>query len=204
LIDPTQLMKRLIETTAQRIESHVDELTDLDQAIGDGDHGLNMQRGFRELLAKRDEISSRQFPDAVKLAGTTLVMKVGGASGPLYGTLFMSLGKYLPEDVVPDRAQLAKALGEAINDVQKRGKSEPGQKTMLDVLVPVQQSLIDGVDAMAVKQTAWAAAEATVPMRAIKGRASYLGERSVGHMDPGARSSVLLVHAIIDVMEEVQ
>lgn len=200
----SQLMERLIETAAHRILAHVDELTDLDQAIGDGDHGLNMKRGFEELLAKRAEISAKPLPDALQALGMALVMKVGGASGPLYGTLLMGLGKSLPPDDTPDLPQLATALGEAIQAVMKRGKSTVGQKTMLDVLVPVQQALAAGDDLAAVKQVATDAAQATIPMLAIKGRASFLGERSIGHMDPGARSSELLVHALIETMQESQ
>ena len=200
----SELMRRLIEAAARRILAHVEELTDLDRAIGDGDHGLNMKRGFEELLAKRDEISAKPMPDALHALGMTLVMKVGGASGPLYGTLFMGLGKNLPGDTTPDLAQLAVAFGEAIEAVMKRGKSAVGQKTMLDVLAPVQQALAGGDDLVVVKQTASDAAQATIPMLAIKGRASFLGERSIGHMDPGARSSELLIHAVIEAMQESQ
>jgi phosphoenolpyruvate---glycerone phosphotransferase subunit DhaL len=126
------------------------------------------------------------------------VMKVGGASGPLYGTLFMTLGKELPD--TPNRADVAKAFGAAIEAVKKRGKSDVGMKTMLDVLVPVHQALAEGRDPVAAADEA---AEATIPMKAVRGRASFLGERSIGHMDPGARSSALIVGAIIDVVEQL-
>ena len=128
-------------------------------------------------------------------------MKVGGASGPLYGTLFMSLGKSLTDEVT--REQAADAFAAAIDAVKARGKSDVGQKTMLDVLFPVLGVLREGGAGMAarLKATAWAAAEKTIPMRAIRGRASFLGERSIGHMDPGARSSALIVDAVADVME---
>jgi dihydroxyacetone kinase-like protein len=121
-------------------------------------------------------------------------MKVGGASGPLYGTLFMSLGKSLPETL--DRQSVAQALDAAIAAVRARGKAETGQKTMLDVLVPVQRALASGADPAAVAARANEAAEATIPMKATRGRASFLGERSIGHMDPGARSSALIVEAV--------
>jgi dihydroxyacetone kinase-like protein len=122
-----------------------------------------------------------------------LVMKVGGASGALYGTLLMTLGKALPED--PDRAALAAALGEAIGAVKARGKSDVGAKTLLDVLAPVQALVAGDGDLGEIVACANAAAEKTVPMRATRGRASFLGERSVGHMDPGARSSALMIDA---------
>ena len=196
-----QARKLLFETVAQRVIASADELTDLDRAIGDGDHGTNMRRGFEAVLAAADELSARNLGESLKGVGTTLVMKVGGASGPLYGTLFMSLGKSLADEVT--REQAADAFAAAVEAVKARGKSDVGQKTMLDVLFPVARVLHEGGADMVVrlKATAKAAAEKTIPMRAIRGRASFLGERSVGHMDPGARSSALIVEAIADVME---
>jgi phosphoenolpyruvate---glycerone phosphotransferase subunit DhaL len=196
-----QARKLLFETVAQRVIASADELTDLDRAIGDGDHGANMRRGFEAVLAAVDELSARNLGESLKGVGTTLVMKVGGASGPLYGTLFMALGKSLDDEV--SREQAADAFASAIEAVKARGKSDVGQKTMLDVLFPVLGVLRDGgIDMTArLKATARAAAEDTIPMRAIRGRASFLGERSIGHMDPGARSSALMVEAVADVME---
>jgi dihydroxyacetone kinase-like protein len=189
--------KRLIATVARRVIEHADELTTLDQAIGDGDHGINMRRGCEAVLADLDVLSAKPLPEGLKAIGMALVMKVGGASGPLYGTLFMTLGKALPAE--PDWADLVAALDQAIAAVKARGKSDVGQKTMLDVLAPTRDALAEGRD---VRATAAAAAEATVPMKAIRGRASFLGERSIGHMDPGARSSALIIGAIADAMEE--
>jgi dihydroxyacetone kinase-like protein len=196
-----QARRLLFETVARRIIASAEELTDLDRAIGDGDHGINMRRGFEAVLATVDELSAKNLGESLKGVGTTLVMKVGGASGPLYGTLFMSLGKSLDDEVSCE--QLGDALAVAIEAVKARGKSDVGQKTMLDVLFPVLAVLREGGAGIAVrlKETANAAAEQTIPMRAIRGRASFLGERSVGHMDPGARSSALIVDAVADVME---
>jgi phosphoenolpyruvate---glycerone phosphotransferase subunit DhaL len=193
--------KRLFETVAQRIIASADELTDLDRAIGDGDHGTNMRRGFEAVLASLDELSAKSLGDSLKGVGTTLVMKIGGASGPLYGTLFMSLGKSLSDEVTYE--QTANAFAIAIEAVKARGKSDVGQKTMLDVLFPVARVLREGgTDITArLKATARDAAEKTIPMRAIRGRASFLGERSIGHMDPGARSSALIVDAVAEFME---
>ena len=190
--------RALIEARAGAVIAHADELTALDQEIGDGDHGLNMKRGFEAVLADIDTIAAKPIPDALKAIGTTLVMKVGGASGPLYGTLALALAKELPAD--PSRADLARALKAAIEAVKARGKSEIGQKTMLDVLASVAAALESGADPVAAAQ---AAAEATVPMKAIRGRASFLGDRSIGHMDPGARSSALLVAAIAAALDEI-
>jgi phosphoenolpyruvate---glycerone phosphotransferase subunit DhaL len=193
--------KRLIETIANRIIANANELTDLDRAIGDGDHGTNMRRGFEAVLAAADELSAKGFGESLKGVGTTLVMKVGGASGPLYGTLFLSLGKSLTDEV--SREQLAEAFAAAIEAVKARGKSDVGQKTMLDVLFPVLAVLREGGEGFParLRATAKTAAENTIPMKAIRGRASFLGERSIGHMDPGARSSALIVDAVADVME---
>jgi dihydroxyacetone kinase-like protein len=131
--------------------------------------------------------------------GTKLVMTVGGASGPLFGTLFMSLGKELP--VEPTRADLSAALAKSIDAVAARGKSQAGQKTMLDVLYPVQAAVAAGKTAREVADAADQAAEATKPIKAIRGRASFLGDRSIGHVDPGARSSALIVRAIAETLE---
>jgi phosphoenolpyruvate---glycerone phosphotransferase subunit DhaL len=191
-----QARKLLFETVA-----NADELTDLDRAIGDGDHGTNLRRGFEAVLVAIDELSAKNLGESLKGVGTTLVMKVGGASGPLYGTLFMSLGKSLGDEV--SREQIADAFAAAVEAVKARGRSDVGQKTMLDVLAPVLEVLREGGDGlpMRLKAAARDAAERTIPMRAIRGRASFLGERSIGHMDPGARSSALIVDAVADVME---
>ena len=197
MLDATH-RRRLIETVARTVIDHAEELTSLDQAIGDGDHGSNMKRGFEAVLADIDGLAAKPLPDALKAAGTHLVMKVGGASGPLYGTLLMALGKSLREPV--DRASLAEAVETAITAVKARGKAEVGQKTMLDVLAPVQSAIAEGADAAAIAERAHDAAAATVPMKATRGRASFLGDRSIGHMDPGARSSALMVEAAVSVL----
>ena len=198
---PADLLKATIRAVAERITAHAEELTTLDQAIGDGDHGINLRRGFGAVMAELDATAAKPLPEALRAVGTTLVMKVGGASGPLYGTLFLALGKELP--AAPTRADAARALAAAIAAVQARGKSEPGQKTMLDVLAPVQRALAeaDGPLGPALRRAADQAAEATVPMQATRGRASFLGPRSIGHMDPGARSSALIVAAVTEALE---
>nr|WP_292768257.1 dihydroxyacetone kinase subunit DhaL [Mesorhizobium sp.] len=189
----------LASAVADTISAHAEELTALDQAIGDGDHGLNMKRGFEAVRAELPALAGKPLPDALKAIGTKLVMTVGGASGPLFGTLFMTLGKELP--VEPSRADFATALGKAIDAVAARGKSQAGQKTMLDVLYPVSEAVAGGKPASEVADIADAAAEATKPMKAMRGRASFLGDRSIGHVDAGARSTALITRAIAETLE---
>jgi len=192
----------LIDAVADTISAHADELTALDQAIGDGDHGLNMKRGFEAVRAESAALAGQPLPEAFKAIGTKLVMTVGGASGPLFGTLFLSLGKELPAK--PSRADFAAALAKAIAAVAARGKSQAGQKTMLDVLYPVEAAVAAGKSPGDVADVADVAAEATRPVKAMRGRASFLGDRSIGHIDPGARSSALIVRAVAKVMEHSQ
>lgn len=191
--------ERLVRALAGSVIEHADELTSLDQAIGDGDHGLNMKRGFEAVLTTLPGLADKSLPEMLKAIGMTLVMKVGGASGPLVGTFFMELGKALPEQ--PSRADLVAATEKAIEAVKARGRSEAGQKTLLDVLVPVHAVLAGGGDAKAIAAEAVQAADRTTPMLAIRGRASFLGERSIGHMDPGSRSASLLIGAAVETLE---
>lgn len=191
--------ERLVRALAGSVIEHADELTSLDQAIGDGDHGLNMKRGFEAVLAALPGLADKSLPEMLKAIGMTLVMKVGGASGPLVGTFFMELGKALPEQ--PSRADLVAATEKAIEAVKARGRSEAGQKTLLDVLVPVHALFAGGGDAKAIAAEAVHAADRTTPMQAFRGRASFLGERSIGHMDPGSRSASLLIGAAVETLE---
>ncbi len=201
----TQALKSaLIEAAAKAIADHADALTALDQAIGDGDHGINMKRGFDAILAEKDAIAALDDGDALQKAGMTLVMKVGGASGPLYGSLLMGMAK-----AAKAGSDLEGQLAGGIAMVKKRGKSDVGAKTMLDVLAPVhavlERSAGQALGAVipAIRETAKASREATRDMQATRGRASFLGERSVGHIDPGAASSALLIDTVCDVLEDV-
>ncbi|MEO4042328.1 dihydroxyacetone kinase subunit DhaL [Hoeflea sp. CAU 1731] len=187
-------MKALIGAMQAAIADNAEHLTALDQAIGDGDHGINMKRGFEAIAADADAICDKPAPQALSAAGMKLVMSVGGASGPLFGTLFMTLGKSLPEDF--DRSDFAGAFKNAVDAVAARGKSSVGQKTMLDVLYPVGDAIAAGKGAQEIATVATEAAEATVPMEAKRGRASFLGERSIGHMDPGSCSCSLLINTV--------
>lgn len=195
------LIARLIDLIGERIEAHAGELTELDQAIGDGDHGDNMRRGFKAVSGEREAFANMSFGEALKKAGMTLVMNVGGASGPLYGSALMAMGKSA-EAMPESRSEAARLLEAGIEAVKARGKSDVGAKTMLDALVPVLKSIEAGADIAKVRKAADEAVEATKPMLATKGRAAFLGERSIGHIDPGARSSALIVHAVCDALEE--
>lgn len=211
-----------IREAARLIDENMDDLGKLDRAIGDGDHGANLQRGFASALAAVDE-QPPQTPDAVLAAtGRALVSKTGGASGPLYGSAFRQAGKALQD--VGDNGQdqdgtgrggdvttaaLGAALRAALDAVRTLGSAQEGDKTMVDALAPAvrsyEQALQAGVDvAGATRAAADAAAEgaeATIPLRARRGRASYLGERSTGHKDPGAASTVLILRALATVAE---
>jgi dihydroxyacetone kinase-like protein len=197
----SDLQRQLIRTVCERVIAHAEELVTLDQAIGDGDHGINMKRGCEAVLADLEKLAAMPFGEAMKAAGMALVMKVGGASGPLYGSLLMSFGKMMPAE--PTHESVAAAFATAVDAVKARGKADAGQKTMLDVLVPVLEALRSEAEDLSgrIRATASASAKATVPMKATRGRASFLGERSIGHMDPGARSSELMVQAVMDVLE---
>ena len=194
------LIAALIARAEAAIAAHAGELTALDQAVGDGDHGLNMARGFKALAEAAPEIAALPFGVALQKAGMTLVMKVGGASGPLYGSALMAMGK-AAEAAPRDAGGAAALLAAGIAAVKARGKSDVGAKTMLDALAPVHAALAAGGGAAEARAAAAAGLEATRAMRATKGRAAFLGERSIGHLDPGARSSALLVDVVCDVAE---
>jgi len=200
--------RSLIGAMAASVIDNAEELTALDRAVGDGDHGLNMKRGFEAVLADIDNLAAKPLPELCKGVGTHLVMTIGGASGPLYGTLFLAFGKALPAEPLP--GDTGKAFAAAVAAVKARGKSDVGEKTMLDVLQPVATVLTaagEGAAAASLAADLRAAAdrglEATRALRATKGRASFLGERSIGHLDPGARSSQLLVHAACGVLDRL-
>ncbi len=193
-----------IERSAQAIAERREELTELDSAIGDADHGANMHRGFQAALERLESVDAP--PDAgtvFKAVGATLLSKVGGASGPLYGTFFMRMAGPLSGKAEAEAEDWADALRAGVEGVKARGKAEPGDKTMLDALVPaaeaLETALADGASFGEALARAAEAAEdgvkATIPLVARKGRASYLGERSAGHADPGATSSHLLLKA---------
>ena len=195
-------LSKIIDVCTQTLVDHVDELTALDSAIGDGDHGLNMKRGALAIQAKLPELRDKTLNDALRTMGMTCMSTVGGSSGPVFGTLMVTLAKELP--VEPSADDLARALSAAVAALSRLGKVEVGHKTLLDVLHPVQKVLAEGGDELTarVKQCALDSAQATATMDAIKGRASFLGERALGHVDPGSRSMALIIGALCDVLQQ--
>jgi dihydroxyacetone kinase-like protein len=190
-----------VRAIAAVVAAHRDELVDLDRAIGDGDHGENLRRGFDAVVSALDS-SEVDSPAAVlKLVAKTLISKVGGASGPLLGTAFLRAATGLAE---VDGPSVAAALRAALDGVVARGKAEVGDKTMVDALLPAVEAAEAVRDKSVAEVLAAAAAaaetgaESTIPLVARKGRASYLGERSAGHLDPGARSTALLLRSLAD------
>ncbi|WP_330177938.1 dihydroxyacetone kinase subunit DhaL [Streptomyces sp. NBC_01498] len=186
--------RRWLTTAAASVEEAADRLTELDSAIGDADHGSNLQRGFRAVSAALDKEPPTTPGAVLTLAGRQLISTVGGASGPLYGTLLRRTGKALGDTAEVTPAQLTEALGAGVAAVAQLGGAKAGDKTMIDALEPAVAAL--GTSFAAAATAADEGAEATVPLQARKGRASYLGERSIGHQDPGATSAALLIAAL--------
>jgi phosphoenolpyruvate---glycerone phosphotransferase subunit DhaL len=190
-----------VEAFSSTVAENKEYLTRLDSAIGDADHGINMDRGMKAVTAKLDGFEGDDIGALLKTVGMTLVSSVGGAGGPLYGTLFLQMGVATAGKTELEPEDWAAALDAAVEGVQMRGKAEPGDKTMVDALIPARDAFSAAVAEgasfeEALRKSAAAAEEgmlATVPLVAKKGRASYLGERSAGHQDPGATSSQLLV-----------
>lgn len=198
-----------IETVALRVKEQRDYLTQLDSAIGDADHGVNLDRGFSTVVGKLPSVADKDIGAILKTVGTTLVSTVGGASGPLYGTAFLRAGMAVADrfELSPD--DLVVALEAALEGIQTRGKSTRGEKTMIDAIGPAVDALkaacAAGDDLPTALRKAVAACEegmrATIPLLATKGRASYLGERSIGHQDPGATSAYLMARVMLEVIE---
>ncbi|WP_371519084.1 dihydroxyacetone kinase subunit DhaL [Kitasatospora sp. NBC_01300] len=219
----TPLAEAWIRAIAAAVEKEQDRLTELDSAIGDGDHGSNLRRGFSAALAALDGLQPAGPGAVLTKVGSTLISKVGGASGPLYGKAFRAIGAALPDPALSDPAlpgsalpgsadpvgpaTLAEALAAGLDAVRALGKAVPGDKTIVDAYTPAVAAFRAAAGAGAtLPEAASAAADAadqgardTVPLQARKGRASYLGERSIGHQDPGATSTALLFRALADV-----
>ena len=205
----THLLPQIITAIVAVIENNAEEVTQLDQIIGDGDHVTNLQRGLEALVLQQDELSLLDWPKAWQKIGMTLMSSVGGASGSLYATLFMALSKASTEKAI-SLPSFATAFAEAIEAVKKRGKSEAGEKTLLDVYIPLSeylmsvankefdlQSILNEVSLVAIKGM-----ESTRDMLATKGRASFLEARSLGHIDAGAKTAQLMICTIADVLSK--
>lgn len=199
-----------LQTTAAVLEENKEYLTQLDAAIGDADHGINMDRGFKKVMSQLPSVVDKDIGSILKTAGMALISSVGGAGGPLYGTLFMRAGMAVDGKYELTNEDMAVLLQAAVDGVVQRGKARLGDKTMVDALSPAaeafKRAVQEGSDTVEALQRAVAAAEQgmkdTIPMLAKKGRASYLGERSIGHQDPGATSSYLILKALLDVVSQ--
>lgn len=200
---------RFIEEVAAQVRNQRDYLTQLDAAIGDADHGANLDRGFSAVLTRLPDLADKDIGTILKTAGMTLVSTVGGASGPLYGTAFLRASAAAANRTTLDEEAIIGALEAALTGIQGRGKAQRGEKTMIDAIAPgldtLKQAYAAGDDFVTALRKAVAATEAgmqaTIPMQATKGRASYLGERSVGHQDPGATSAYLMARALLHAVE---
>ena len=199
-----------LENTAAAMSENKQYLTDLDSPIGDADHGINMDRGFRKVMEKLPGVADKDIGNILKTTGMTLISSVGGASGPLYGTFFMRGGMAVDakEELTDD--DLANMLQAGMDGIIQRGRAQLGDKTMVDAWMPAVKVLKEAVDSgngtVAAMRESVAAAEKgmkeTIPLQARKGRASYLGERSIGHQDPGATSTYLMLNALLEVLED--
>jgi len=201
---------RWLEKTAAVLNENRSYLTDLDSAIGDADHGTNMDRGFKKVMEKLPTVSDKDIGNILKTTGMTLISSVGGASGPLYGTFFMRSGMAMAAKEELSDEDLFKLLQAGVEGILQRGRPNLEDKTMYDAWAPaleaMQSALSAGEGTVAVLETAVAACEQgmknTIPLQARKGRASYLGERSIGHQDPGATSSYLMLNALLETVKE--
>ena len=199
-----------IEACAKVLSENREYLTQLDAAIGDADHGANMDRGFRAVMSKMPEFSDKDIGTALKTVGMTLISTVGGAGGPLYGTFFLQAGMKSAGKMELNLEDWTEALEAAVGGVVMRGKAVLGDKTMVDALTPAVEVLKESLNGnVSIGKALQASADAakqgmidTIPMVARKGRASYLGERSAGHQDPGATSSYLILQAAADTWAE--
>lgn len=200
---------RWLENTAAVLKENKDYLTQLDSAIGDADHGINMDRGFKKVMEKLPTVADKDIGNILKTTGMTLISSVGGASGPLYGTFFMRSGMAMAAKEELSDDDLFKLLQAGVEGVLQRGRPNLEDKTMYDAWAPaleaMQSALSAGKGTVEVLETAVSAAEQgmknTIPLQARKGRASYLGERSIGHQDPGATSSYLMLNALLETIK---
>ena len=200
-----------VERYAGVVAEQKQYLTGLDAAIGDGDHGINMDRGFQAVLVKLAPVRDKEIGTLLKTTGMALVGSVGGAGGPLYGTFFLRAGAALADKTEVSGEELVAALEAGLKGVVERGKANRNDKTMVDTLAPAieraKQSLAEGVSVVSALAAAAGAAEegmkATIPLKALKGRASYLGDRSIGHQDPGATSSYLMLRTLSESVAAV-
>lgn len=198
-----EILPKLIAAVSQVIAKNAEEVTELDQVLGDGDHVTNLQRGLDALNQQADEIAKLEWAPAIQKIGMTLLSTMGGASGSLFGTLFISMSKALSGKSEFNQQQFAEVFLAGVEAVKKRGKAEAGEKTMLDTLIPVAGSMVQGIAMDDICSVAIVGMESTREMKATKGRASYLEDKSIGHIDAGARTSQLMICAIVEELNKL-
>jgi dihydroxyacetone kinase-like protein len=209
MVTRDQIVKWL-ENSAAVLDKNKDYLTQLDSAIGDADHGTNMARGFKKVMEKLPSVADKDIGNILKTTGMTLISSVGGASGPLYGTFFMRSGMAMAAKEELNDEDLLKLLESGVEGIVQRGRAQLEDKTMIDAWYPaldaMRNAMEDGSTTVEALKASVAGAEkgmkATIPLQARKGRASYLGERSIGHQDPGATSSYLMLNALLETINE--
>lgn len=202
------LLIEVLRNIGKVIKDNKQYLTDLDSAIGDGDHGINMNKGFKAVVEKLDAVKEKDCGTVLKNTAMTLISTVGGASGPLYGTAFLKAAMAVNGKMELDKDDILKMFDEAIKGIIMRGKARQGEKTMLDALIPAYEELKKSLEQEIAlpeafnnaSKAAFEGVEYTKTIRATKGRASYLGDRSIGHQDPGATSSYLMIKTISDTL----
>ena len=207
-VTKTQIVQWL-ENTAAVLNENKDYLTRLDSSIGDADHGINMSRGFNKVMEKLPTVADKDVGNILKTTGMTLISSVGGASGPLYGTFFMRSGSAVMAKEELNDEDLLKLIQAGVEGIVQRGRAQLGDKTMFDAWSPAQEALAQalqgGSSTVPALRSAVAAAEQgmkdTIPLQAKKGRASYLGERSIGHQDPGATSAYLMLKTLLETLD---
>lgn len=209
MVTRDQIVKWL-ENSAAVLDKNKDYLTQLDSAIGDADHGTNMARGFKKVMEKLPGVADKDIGNILKTTGMTLISSVGGASGPLYGTFFMRSGMAMAAKEELNDEDLLKLLESGVEGIVQRGRAQLEDKTMIDAWYPaldaMRNAIENGSTTVEALKASVAGAEkgmkATIPLQARKGRASYLGERSIGHQDPGATSSYLMLNALLETVNE--
>lgn len=206
----SNILIKIIENMGKNIIENKDYLTELDRVIGDADHGINMSKGFSAVDAKLDEMNGKDWGSTLKTVAMTLISTVGGASGPLYGTAFLRASTVVDGKMEIDKEDIINMFEQAVEGIKMRGKSDKGDKTILDALIPAFEALKLAYEEEKDTKTAFKMAEEaalegveyTKDIIAKKGRASYLGERSIGHQDPGATSTYIMIKSINEVLEQ--
>jgi dihydroxyacetone kinase-like protein len=196
-----QQLPALLNSVKTAIDANADEVAALDQAIGDGDHVANLQRGINALIVIENELAAMDWSAALSKIGLTLMSTMGGASGSLFGSMFLAMGKAAKDNEI-NAASIAEVFAAGVESVKQRGKAGLGEKTMLDTLIPVSEALLNQAAKDEIKAVSIAGMESTKDLLATKGRASFLGERARGHIDAGARTSQLMICAIVDFLTE--